>query len=90
MPNSPSFTYPRQILDTNEEELVEDIIVETDDRTEEILHTFAQRRDHVRNICQTNQIGSNKHWKSFKQSLKEDNFIRNGKSNGKLSLSEPR
>ena len=85
MPNFPSYTYPHQIIDTNEDELVQDIIVENDQRTEEILQTFAQRRDHVRNICQTNKIGG-KSWKSFKQSLKEDNFIRNGKS----SRNEPR
>ena len=55
MPNSPYSTKPLQIVDTNEEELIEDIIVQNDQTTNEILHTFAQRRDHVRNICQRNK-----------------------------------
>ena len=86
MPNFPSYTYPsypHQVIDTNQDKLVQDIIVENDHRTEEILQTFAQRRDHVRNICQTNKIGG-KSGKSFKQSLKENNLIKNGK------LLEPR
>ena len=81
MPNSPYSTKPLQIVDTNEEELIEDIIVQNDQTTNEILHTFAQRRDHVRNICQKNKIENKfpKSWKSFKQSLRdENNFSRSG------------
>ena len=81
MPNSSSNPYPHQVVDTDEDELVQDIIVKNDQTREEILQVFAQRRDHVRNICQTNQIGKkfSESWTSFKQSLRENNFSRNGK-----------
>ena len=83
MPNSSSytFTHPFQVIEANQEKLVEDIIVENDPKTEGILQTFAQRRNHINNICQTNQIGRKfaGSWKSFKQSLRENNFNRDGK-----------
>ena len=80
MPNFTSFTYSHQEIETNSGTLVEDIIVENDHKTEEILQIFAQRRDHIRNICQTNKIGKFvESWKSFKESLMENNFSRNGK-----------
>ena len=83
MPNSTYSTQPHEeVVDTTEYQLIEDIIVKNEQTTKEILHTFAQRRDHVRNICQTNKI-ENKFadsWNSFKQSLRENNFSKSGKS----------
>ena len=82
MPNSTYSTQPHEeVVDTTEYQLIEDIIVKNEQTTKEILHTFAQRRDHVRNICQRNKIENKfpKSWKSFKQSLRdENNFSRSG------------
>ena len=80
MPNSTSFTYSHHEIETSSGTLVEDIIVENDHRTEEILQTFAKRRYHIRNICQTNKIGKFvESWKTFKETLRENDFSRNGK-----------